>query len=416
MMNLFKIISLIVFLLCFNQAVTGQIPELEQYVAEAAENNPGLKSSFLQYQAALEKVPQVGSLPDPEVSFGYFISPVETRVGPQQARISAMQMFPWFGTLSSREEVATAMAKAKFEAFNATRNQLSFEVKKVWFQLYELEHSIKISELNLDILRSYEQLATTRSETGKGSLVDILRIQLEISELENQIQLLKDRRNPLRIDFNRILNREPLEEIIVRDSLPSAGLLMSQSETMDSIKTGNPILISLRYKQEAMLHSKEVAKKEGLPSFGAGLNYISVNKRDQVEVERNGRDAVLPMITVRVPIYQKKYKAKQREADFLRQSFQQSGEDFEYRLLANLEAVWVEWEDAKRREILYEDQELKANQAQDILVRSYSTGGKDFEEILRIQRMILKYQLETVRSIRDQYISLAHLEMLYGKY
>jgi outer membrane protein TolC len=57
----------------------------EQYLTTAANNNPELKASFNEYMAALEKVPQVKSLPDPRFAFGYFIQPVETRVGPQQA-------------------------------------------------------------------------------------------------------------------------------------------------------------------------------------------------------------------------------------------------------------------------------------------------------------------------------------------
>ena len=77
---------------------------LDVYLKEAAQNNPGLKARYFAYQAALEKVPQVGALPDPQVSFGYFISPVETRVGPQRMRISAMQMFPWLGTLDSQQK------------------------------------------------------------------------------------------------------------------------------------------------------------------------------------------------------------------------------------------------------------------------------------------------------------------------
>ena len=79
--------------------------KLDEYLQTAAQNNPGLKVKFNEYMAALERVPQAGALPDPTVAFGYFVQPIETRLGPQQAKISAMQMFPWFGTLSAREIV-----------------------------------------------------------------------------------------------------------------------------------------------------------------------------------------------------------------------------------------------------------------------------------------------------------------------
>ena len=78
MRTIHKIIIIILSLLVLN--VHAQ-KELDGYLKLGAENNPGLKAKFAEYNAALEKVPQVGTLPDPTISFGYFITPVETRVG-----------------------------------------------------------------------------------------------------------------------------------------------------------------------------------------------------------------------------------------------------------------------------------------------------------------------------------------------
>ena len=90
---------------------------LNTYLEIAAQNNPGLKAKFNHYMASLEVIPQVGTLPDPSIAFGFFIQSVETRVGPQQAKFSASQMFPWFGTLEAKENTAALSAKAKFEIF-----------------------------------------------------------------------------------------------------------------------------------------------------------------------------------------------------------------------------------------------------------------------------------------------------------
>ena len=102
-----KIVQLAVFTISvislFNVCPVRAASPLDEYLVQAAENNPGLKAKFAAYQAALEQVPQIGSLPDPQVMFGYFIRPMETRVGPQRARISASQMFPWFGTLGFKK-------------------------------------------------------------------------------------------------------------------------------------------------------------------------------------------------------------------------------------------------------------------------------------------------------------------------
>ncbi|MCK5461759.1 MAG: TolC family protein, partial [Bacteroidales bacterium] len=133
-LNIYKSILPVCFLLLNFSA--GAQDMLDSYLIIAAENNPGLKSRFNEYLAALEVAPQVKALPDPQLAFGYFIQPVETRVGPQEFRISASQMFPWFGTLKSKEDVAIQTAKAKYEAFEETKSKLFNEVRGTYYNIY----------------------------------------------------------------------------------------------------------------------------------------------------------------------------------------------------------------------------------------------------------------------------------------
>ena len=107
-----KYIYIIGLLLLISLIASAQ-QELDKYLVIAAENNPGLQVKFNEYMAALEVAPQVKGLPDPQAAFAYFISPVETRVGPQQFRFSISQMFPWFGTLKTKENIANQEADHK---------------------------------------------------------------------------------------------------------------------------------------------------------------------------------------------------------------------------------------------------------------------------------------------------------------
>ena len=117
-----KIITLIMILVWGASVVQAQ--RLDTYLQIAADNNPGLQSKYKEFEAALQKIPQVNALPDPSFSFGYFISPVETRVGPQRAKFSLSQLFPWFGTLEAKGDAAALMAAAKYQAFLEARNKL----------------------------------------------------------------------------------------------------------------------------------------------------------------------------------------------------------------------------------------------------------------------------------------------------
>ena len=179
-----------IFLLLPFTAFTQQ--DLDNYLVIAAENNPGLRVKFNDYMAALEVAPQVNALPDPQVAFAYFISPIETRVGPQQFRFSASQMFPWFGTLKAKENVANQAAKAKYEVFLESKSKLFNDVRSNYYNIYFNRRAIEITMENLEILRSFKRLANIKVETGKVSAIDEYRIEMEISDMENRLALLKD--------------------------------------------------------------------------------------------------------------------------------------------------------------------------------------------------------------------------------
>src|SRR5690606_19009161 len=152
-------IVILIFLGCQN---TGFTQNLKEYLRMAGENNPDMKAYFNDYLSSLERVPQVESLPDPELSMGIFIRPMERYMGNQQADLQLMQMFPWFGMLGARKDEARQMALARYEVFQDAKNRLFYQIKDAWYQMYRLDEEIKITEENLKILRTYERLALIR--------------------------------------------------------------------------------------------------------------------------------------------------------------------------------------------------------------------------------------------------------------
>jgi len=402
----------LLYILLIGWCSSARAQTLDEYLVMATDSNASLKAKFFQYQAALEQVPQVGSLPDPEVSFGYFISPVETRVGAQEARFGAMQMFPWFGALGAKKDVKTEMAKAKYEEFEQAKNDLFYKVKEAYHNLYELEQSIRITEAHVEILRTFESLATTKFENNKAGMVDVLRIQMEIAELENTLLLLKDKQVPLTTTFNQHLNRSSETEVVLPDTLEVIELLLNKNAITESIQADNDQLQSIEHMQLATEHSVKAAKKMGAPSFGLGMNYVIVSERTDMMVPDNGQDAFMPMLSIKIPLYRGKYKAMVKEADLNLQALESIETEYRNMLQTNLEMAWVEYTDAGRRITLYQKQMKIAEQAQNILVESYSTNAKDFEEILRVQRMLLKYELEIIKAVADKNTAVAKIESL----
>ena len=199
-----KIIIMIILIsgISFVQAQT-----LESYLEMAAKNNPGLQSKYKEFEAALQKIPQVSALPDPSFSFGYFISPVETRVGPQRAKFSLSQMFPWFGTLEDKGDAAALMAEAKYQSFLEVRNKLYYDVAAAYYPLYELQQMQEIEQKNIEILESYKTIATGKFENGAAPMVDVLRVDIMLKDAQTNLEILNKKENALVSTFNNLLNR-----------------------------------------------------------------------------------------------------------------------------------------------------------------------------------------------------------------
>jgi cobalt-zinc-cadmium efflux system outer membrane protein len=394
-------------------SVASAQDELDNYLFIAAENNPGLKARFNEYMAALEVAPQVKTLPDPQLAFGWFISPVETRLGPQQLKVSASQMFPWFGTLKAKENVAIQAAKAKYELFEEARSSLFNQLRSTYYNIYFNNKAIEITAENLTLLNTFQKLAAIKVESGLASALDEYRIEMEIGDLENQLALLKDKQDLLEVIFFNLLNTRDLTEIITPDILLSRSILLSRQEVLDSIQGNNHQLISLALQKDALAYRNEVASNLGLPSFSVGLDYTMIG---QGENNLAGTDALmLPKVGITLPLYRNKYRAMINEVVYLQDAKGFEISDKTNFLNSLFEKTWKEYLDADRRIDLNFSQLDLARLSIILLETEYSTGNKNFEEILRMERRVLMYALELEKARADKNASISFINYLMGK-
>ena len=405
------LINIIGCLLLF--PISLQAQSLDDYLKEASENNPNLKSSYAEFEASLKRVSQVNSLPDPTIAFGYFISPIETRVGAQQAKVSLSQMFPWFGTLKAKEDVATLQAEAKYQEFLNDKNELYYNVKKAYYPLYEIKRHIILMEDYLRILVTYKQLATTAVSNGKASMTDVIRVDIMIEDMKTDIQLLQDKLTPYSVSFNRLLNRSDSSMIVITDSL--LPIEIEDHYRRDSLLASNPMLKAIDSKIEASTSMVEVAKKNGLPKFGIGLDYAFISERTDMNVPDNGKNAFMPMVSMSLPIFRGKYKSSVEEAQLMQTSLEYKKQNMENTLFSTYETTWYELEKSEQLITLYNNQMIKTEQMVDLLYVAYSNSGKDFEEVLRMQQQLLKYQIALATSNTKFHIALAQLDYITAK-
>jgi outer membrane protein TolC len=456
--------------------VMSQTPDsLDHYLEVAAKNNPGLNADFLAYKASLEKVPQAGAWPDPKLDIGFFLKPMDLVGGRQIADFTLMQMFPWFGTKKAAQTEATHMAKMAYAQFTETRDNLYLEVYTQWYVLSTLVEQLRNNRDNLQLLKQLEELAlrkvsspfsgsssgytvpapspatkssvttsaggsmagmgsmggaaassgtssTSGMSSGMGSaapgMSDVLRVQLEMVEVENNIESILSEIAAEKAKFNALLNRPVDREVILPDSIVKVPFFFDEGVTMDEIENQNPMLDMLAEEELAYRAKGEMEQKMSYPMFGIGLQYMLIGESatapmDQgMEPEMTGMDMIMPMVSITLPIYRNKYKAEQRESRFLWQSAREKYNNTLNMLQSDLFKLKQQLDDAERKIALYKKQEQLARTTYQLVVQEYVSAKSDLTNVIQVQRQLLDYQLRTAEAIAEYNTRVASIRKL----
>jgi outer membrane protein TolC len=467
-----KILTVIFMLGILNTSFAQQNDSLANYLEIAAKNNPVVLQKWAEYEAALQKVPQVGGLPDPELSLGIFLKPMELVGGNQVADIRLMQMFPWFGVLKNAKDEMSLMAQAKYESFRDAKLQVFYELQQTWYELYKVKAAIQVSEKNLEILKTLERLSmvkfkaastgagntsvaagamqsgTTQNATsgssGMGSmggnsatttanssggvsatmqnspmgqqggsgLADLYRIQMETGELANSIATQQNQLVTITAWFNSYLNRPAQMPVALPDTVVPVALNIPLSGVTDSIIANNPMIEMLRLEEKSLEARKEMVTRMSYPMVGVGLNYSLISKNPMSTSEMNGGDMIMPMMTITLPVYRKKYRAMQTEADLMKTATIQGIQATSNALQNEYYTALQNLQDAERRTELYASQLNLANQSLNILMRSFSASGAGLTDLLRVRQQTLDYELKKIEAVADYNTAISRLQRL----
>jgi len=404
---------------------------------------------------------------------GFYLKPMELIAGNQIADFRLMQMFPWFGALKAAKDEASKMAISNFENFINYRNELFYNTKVVYYNLFQIKKDIEITRKNLKILKTIEQIvlikyksnsgnssAATGASMGTGSnnqtsgnssmgsmgnqsqsgnansssasssssmssagssmssggqnqMVNLFRIQIEINLLENNLALLNDKLKTEKVSFNRYLNRLPETEVFIQDTILEDELPININSLVDSI-ANNPMVKMYLADSAAYNARAKMLKKMSYPMIGLGVNYSVINKSSSSTSMMNGKDMIMPMLAVTLPIYRKKYNSMIHEAELLRDASAKLSQSVINDLRSEFQQTIQNYNDANRRITLYAKQSDLAENSLNILITSFSANGTDFEEILRMENQLLDYELKKIQAVTDKNSLIAQLLYLSG--
>ncbi len=384
---------------------------LQEYVHYALAHNPGMRAAFEQWQAALEGIAPAQARPDPRFAVGYFVRPVETRVGPQEWRLGLAQTFPWFGQLALQGKMESATAQAERQRYEAARLDLVFQVESAYYELYYLERAIAIQASNLQWLNSLEKVAQANYRAGRGSQADVLKIQMELGKLADELQSLRDRRSPVRTRFNALLNRPTGAAVPPVVELPPVPPLPDQV-----VLEHHPVLRAHDFETERARTAVEKAQREGYPTWTLSFDYIATSGREvAAPLADEGKDPLVAMLSLNLPLDRSKYRAGVRQARAWQHAAELERQERENQLEARLQLALYRWQDSRRKIDLYRDSLLpRAEQALDVTHQAFAAGKGSFLDLIDAQRLRLEIQLGKERALADHARHRAEIDLLTG--
>jgi outer membrane protein TolC len=244
-------------------------------------------------------------------------------------------------------------------------------------------------------------------------MTDVLRVDIMLKEATTNLSILNKKEKPLLAAFNNLLNRDENETVHINDSLTTEYL--PENFRNDSLLASNPMLNALDLKIKASEVSELVTQKQGLPKIGVGLDYVIVGKRNDVSMSDNGKNVLMPMVSATIPIFRKKYRAAEKEAQLMQESYSLQKEETINSLTSNYESAWFQIQQQKQLIDLYKEQILVSNQTLNLLFSAYGNSGKDFEEVLRMQQQLLKYEKMMATAEVQYQIAIAKLNYITAK-
>jgi len=403
---------------------TPALPEdstLDDYIGYAMRHSPALDAAWQSWRAAAERVPQAQSLPDPRLGLGIVLDQVDADAEYMGERYSISQMFPWFGKLELRGDVALEDAQVEARRFEAARLALVERVTEAWFELAWLHEAVATARENRELMIRLESVARARYRVGAVSQADVNRAQVELGRLDDQLRSLEDMRGPATATLNATLGRPAHAALPGQFDAPSRQPPAPLPELDDAqwlalARSRNPELAAAQHRVAREQRAVALARRDYYPDITFGLEYGRDATARMAARDGGGSDTLAGTVSFSLPIRRGRIAAGVREAEARAGAASRQAQAREYGLEAELKQALFIHRDSLRRASLYGGTLLpKARQSLASTEAAYRAGEAGFSDLVDAQRVLLEFALAHERAAADRAQAVARIRTLVGE-
>jgi outer membrane protein TolC len=376
--------------------------------------SPHLEAARQMAAAAQARVAAARTLPDPQIQVGLMNRNfpgfgLQDPLGMNQVQL--MQMVPIAGQLGLAGRVASAQAGA--EAARAA--DLSWELRAraamAFYELYRLDGTIAVSHATQSLLRDIATTARTMYSVGQGRQADVLRAQVEIDRMTEEIVRMGAMRDAEAARLNALLDR-PSNTPVPPPALPRFPDDLAPADSLERLAlAGRPRLAAGALEVEAATAAARRARREIWPDLQLGVVY---GQRPMAE----GTDRMVSLMAgVSVPIWAGRRQLKMRqEADAMRRGAEAELAAMQAETRARLGELIAAVRRARELRTLYLNTILPEAEATVMsTLAAYQVGGVDLPMLLDARMTVNRYRQQIVQLDADEGAALAELEMLLGR-
>ncbi|MFQ5890770.1 MAG: TolC family protein [Gemmatimonadota bacterium] len=384
---------------------------LEDAVALAREANPLLQAVRLRADAAIERIPQAGALPDPQLSFGFLNRPVvdlgRTDQSMTMNSVQLTQRFPWPGKLGFAEERARYLAQAAELEAEESGVSLVAGVKSVYYGLAYVDRALGILEDTRQLLREFLDVSSTMYSVGTGLQQDVLQAQVSVAQMTEEITVMEQDRLAMAARLNALLGRQATAPVGALELPVPAGDLPPVDSLMALAARRRPALRAARARAQAAEAGYKAARRALYPDLTVTLGY---GQRPQFD------DFLTLMLGVSIPVWAGSRQLPLRRQMSATLSMEEAREiDLYNETYARITELRAEAERARNLTQLYATSVLpQARAAVESALSAYRVGRVDFMTLVQNEMTVNRYEIDRVRLAADYQRALAQVEALVG--
>ncbi|MCF6245719.1 MAG: TolC family protein [Desulfobacula sp.] len=394
---------------------------LDEIEVLSALRNPAILSAQKKVKAEIESFNQVLDLDENLKQYAAFTKDINNKTGPLKMKDSIKLKYPFPGLTSLKGRVVNDQVATLLEKMKIVRKNVITNVRKAYWNLVFIEKSITITTETIDAFERLKDVATVLYKSGKTSFQDIIKINIEIEILIEDLVTLTSKKKNIEIKIFELLNlpvNTRAGNVIFINPYKITGapedlypVARQKRQELKALrhqinKVQNMIELAESMVQEPFTLGLSTYEDEAVKTVGSDSEKLSFQEKTMAAM--TNQSPAKPWYGIDDPWL------RQTRQKLL--SLKQALVDLENSTDRKVRDSWFYVDKNKRELELYKKRILPLSKsALDVSTREYESGSIPFSQAIGSYTYWLKVKLTVVKKQADLGSSIAALENIIGK-